>query len=100
VTCPSAVHCIEAEARDTVLAFTLGGVRDVVRARGFELGIGADVTAYGVPERLKPAYNSSPVSFHVFLRLRPPEPVGRMWNMRMSQPMLGHTMTMERREHK
>lgn len=93
VICPSVVHCIRgSEAHDTVLAFTVGGVRDVVRTRGFELGLGADVTAYGVPESLKAAYGSSPVSFHVFLRLRPPAPMGRMWNMRMAQPMLGHQM--------
>ena len=37
-------------------------------------------------------YGSRPASFHVFLRLRPPASKGRMWNMRMSQPMLGHEM--------
>ena len=91
VTCPSVVHCIgESDARDRVRAFTVGGVRDVVRTRGFELGIGADVTAYGVPESLEAAYGSSPVSVHLFLRLRLPAPTGRMWNMWMSQPMRGH----------
>jgi hypothetical protein len=36
-------------------------------------------------------YASHPVSFHVFFRLRPPaDAMGRMWNMRMSQPMAGH----------
>src|SRR5437773_4257655 len=74
--------------RGTVLALTVGGVRDVVRARGFELGFGGDLTAYGVPDVLQTAYGSSPVSFHIFLRLRPPAPMGRMWNMRMSRPML------------
>lgn len=90
----------------TVLALTLGGVRDVWRDRGFELGIGGDVTFYGVPEVLGTGrgfcgttscvlgagYGSSPVSFRIFVRLRPPAPMGRMWNMRMSQPMLGHSM--------
>jgi hypothetical protein len=38
-------------------------------------------------------YASHPVSFHVFFRLRPPAgAMGRMWNMRMSQPMAGHNM--------
>jgi hypothetical protein len=78
--------------RGTVLALTVGGVRDVVHARGFELGFGADLTVYGVPDVLQTAYGSSPVSFHIFFRLRPPAPMGRMWNMRMSQPMLGHQM--------
>ena len=78
--------------RGTVLALTVGGVRDFVHARGFELGFGADLTVYGVPDVLQTGYGSSPVSFHVFFRLRPPAPMGRMWNMRMSQPMLGHQM--------
>ena len=92
--------------RDTVLAFTLGGVRDFLHARGFELGVGGDFSVYGVPDVLEsPAavcarttcvvpvgYGSRPASFHVFLRLRPPASKGRMWNMRMSQPMPGHQM--------
>ena len=78
--------------RGTVLAVTVGGVRDVVHARGFEVGVGADLTLYGVPDVLRTAYGSSPVSFHIYFRLRPPAPMGRMWNMRMSQPMLGHHM--------
>ena len=70
---------------------TLGGVRDVLNWRGFEGGIGADVTFYGVPTTLQPMYSSHPVSFHVFFRLRPPAgAMGRMWNRRMSQPMAGH----------
>jgi hypothetical protein len=80
-----------ADVKDNVLALTLGGVRDVWSWRGFEGGIGADVTLYNVPDALKPMYSNHPVSFHVFFRLRPPAgPMGRMWNMRMSQPMAGH----------
>jgi hypothetical protein len=92
--------------RGTVLALTVGGVRDFVHARGFELGLGGDLTVYGVPDGLQTGrgfcgttscalgagYGSSPVSFHIFFRLRPPAPMGRMWNMRMSQPMVGHQM--------
>jgi hypothetical protein len=82
-----------ADLKDTVLALTLGGVRDVWSWRGVEGGFGADVTFYGVPESLKPIYSGHPVSFHVFFRLRPPAGrMGRMWNMRMSQPMSGHRM--------
>lgn len=80
-----------ADATDPVFAFTLGGARDVFHARGFEGGIGADVTFYGVPDPLRPAYGRHPASFHVFFRLRPPAgSMGRMWNMRMSQPMAWH----------
>ena len=82
-----------ADVKDPVVALTLGGVRDVLAWRGFEGGIGADVTFYGVPSTLQPMYSAHPVSFHVFFRLRPPAgSMGRMWNMRMSQPMAGHQM--------
>ena len=78
--------------RDTVGAFTFGGVRDVLRRRGFEGGFGGGVTFYAVPELLKSTHGEHPVSFQLFFRLRPPatEGMGRMWNMRMSQPMAGH----------
>jgi hypothetical protein len=94
-TCPSVVHCLEVNDRrhDTVLALTAGAVRDVWSWRGFEGGVGADLTFYAVPSVLESAYSAHPVSFHVFFRLRPPAgPMGRMWNMRMSQPMGGHSM--------
>ena len=87
------VSGLATDVKDRVVAFTFGGVRDFLDVRGFEGGIGADVTFYGVPESLQPMYTSHPVSFHVFFRLRPPAgSMGRMWNMRMSQPMAGHQM--------
>ena len=95
--CPSLVHCVgplpSPDQQDTVLAFTAGGVHDVLSWRGFEGGVGADVSVYGVPGALQPAYSSHPISFHVFFRVRPPVgAMGRMVNMRMSQPMAGHGM--------
>ena len=84
-----------ADTKNPVFAFTLGGVRDVWAWRGFEGGIGADVSFFGVPDALQPMYSAHPVSFHVFFRVRPPAgKMGRMSNMRMSQPMAGHTMAM------
>jgi hypothetical protein len=81
------------QVKDPVFAFTLGGVRDVVQVHGFRGGIGADVTVNRVPASLPPAYGSYPVSFHGFFRLRPPAgSMGRMWDMRMSQPMAGDRM--------
>jgi len=77
------------------LAFTVGGTHDVLAWRGFEGGIGADLTFYGVPDALPPMYSAHPISFHLFFRLRPPAgAMGRMWNMRLSQPMAGHSMEM------
>ena len=88
-------HGAAADAKDPVVAFTVGGVRDVFSARGFEGGVGADVSFYGVPGTLRPMYSAHPVSFHVFFRLRAPAgSMGRMWNMRMSQPTAGHDMAM------
>jgi hypothetical protein len=87
------VHGAAADLSSPVLAVTVGGVRDIVSWRGFEGGIGADVSFYGVPDALQPMYAAHPVSFHVFFRMRPPAgTMGRMWNMRMSQPMAGHQM--------
>lgn len=71
--------------RDWVSAFTAGAAYDVARWRGFEAAIGGDITAYRVPDVLKPAYGGSPISFHLFLRVRPPAPMGRMWNHVMSR---------------
>lgn len=77
-----------ADVKDPVFAFTAGGVRDVLGVHGFEGGIGADISFYGVPASLQGAYGSHPVSFRLFFRVRPPEgPMGRMWNMRMARPM-------------
>ena len=80
-----------AAIKNAVLALTGGAVRNVWWWRGFEAGVGGDVTVYGVPGALTPMYTAHPVSVHVFFRLRPPAgAMGRMWNMRMSQPMGGH----------
>lgn len=66
-------------ARDRVRAVTIGGVRNLPAWRGFETGIGADVSIYGVPDALQSAYAAHPVSFQIYVRLRPPAgPMGRM----------------------
>ncbi|MGH9498547.1 MAG: hypothetical protein ACRD3L_05345 [Terriglobales bacterium] len=52
-------------------AYTLGGVRDVVQNHRWQLGLGADVTFYSKPGALDAVYGDSPVSLHVFLRVRP-----------------------------
>ena len=79
---------IDALRRDAVGAFTLGGVHDLVTLRGLAGGVGAAVTVHVVPDVLKPTHGDHPVSFQIFFRLRPPAgSMGRMWNMRMSQPM-------------
>jgi hypothetical protein len=52
-------------------AYTFGGVRDLVQNHRWQLGLGADVTFYTKPAVLNPIYGDSPVSLHVFLRVRP-----------------------------
>lgn len=52
-------------------AYTFGGVRDLVQNAKLQLGLGADVTFYSKPAALDALYGQDPVSFRVFLRLRP-----------------------------
>jgi hypothetical protein len=86
-------HGASVDGKDLVGALTGGATRDLATWRGFEAAVGAAVTLYGVPETLKHSHGSHPVSFQIFFRLRPPAPMGRMWNMRMSQPTAGHSMS-------
>jgi hypothetical protein len=52
-------------------AYTFGGTRDLVQTRPYQLGLGADVTVYSKPAALDAAYGNYPVSFQIFLRVRP-----------------------------
>ena len=50
-------------------AFTVGHIFDLTTWPTGRVGIGGDVTGYYVPDNLRESYGS-PVSFHVFVRLR------------------------------
>ena len=52
-------------------AYTFGGVRDLAQTRAWQFGVGADVTFYSKPGVLDDAYGKNPVSFQIFLRVRP-----------------------------
>jgi hypothetical protein len=52
-------------------AYTFGGERDLVQNRAWQLGLGADVTFYSKPAVLDASYGNNPVSFQIFLRMRP-----------------------------
>ncbi|MGD1078496.1 MAG: hypothetical protein ABR881_09280 [Candidatus Sulfotelmatobacter sp.] len=52
-------------------AYTFGGVRDLIHDRAWQLGLGADVTFYSKPAILDVSYGDHPVSFQIFLRMRP-----------------------------
>jgi hypothetical protein len=73
--------------RDWVSSITGGAAYDFASIRGFEIAAGGDFTFYRAAGALKPAYGRSPKSLHVFLRVRPPAPMGRMWNHVMSRGM-------------
>jgi hypothetical protein len=52
-------------------AYTFGGVRDFISNKAWQMGLGADVTFYSKPSALDAAYGKQPVSFQIFLRMRP-----------------------------
>jgi hypothetical protein len=52
-------------------AYTFGGVRDLVQDRACQLGLGANVTVYSKPATLDSSFGNYPVSFQIFLRMRP-----------------------------
>ena len=53
-----------------VAAFTLGYLHDISHRGWGRIGVGADMTAYHVPQNMIDNYGA-PLSFHVFLRYRP-----------------------------
>jgi len=52
-------------------AYTFGGARDVIQRRLWQLAVGADLTFYTKNATLDSAYGKNPVSFQIFLRVRP-----------------------------
>jgi hypothetical protein len=52
-------------------AYTFGATRDIVETGGFQVGLGTDVTFYSKSRLLDPVYGDNPVSFRIFLRVRP-----------------------------
>ena len=56
--------------RTRVYAGTLGYLRDFALIPKATTGVGADVTFYRFTDRLDDVYSTTPVSFHVFARIR------------------------------
>jgi hypothetical protein len=52
-------------------AYTFGGSRDLIQNALWQFAAGADVTVYSKPAALDSAYGSNPVSFQIFVRVRP-----------------------------
>jgi len=51
-------------------AYSLGYTRDIDLFRHIETGIGANFTAYSLPDAIKPYYGNHPVGGNVFVRFR------------------------------
>ena len=70
-------------------AYTFGGVRDIWNTDKISTAIGSDLTFYSKPSVLNSIYGSHPVSWKLFLRLRP----GKMgMSMDARKSMDGETM--------
>jgi hypothetical protein len=52
-------------------AYTFGGVRDILATDKVSVGIGSDLTFYSKPAILDSIYGNNPVSWKLFLRIRP-----------------------------
>jgi hypothetical protein len=52
-------------------AFTFGGARDLIQNSLWQLALGTDVTFYSKPSALNSVYGDNPVSFQLFVRIRP-----------------------------
>jgi hypothetical protein len=51
--------------------FILGGIRELTKFQGLDLGLGGYVGFYSFPSSLEPFYGRSPMTVGVFVRLRP-----------------------------
>ena len=51
-------------------AYTIGYTRDFPLFREPETGIGANFTAYSVPDAITPCYGERPLGVNIFLRIR------------------------------
>ena len=51
--------------------YTLGGARDLVHDSNWQVALGADFSVYTKPAVLNSFYGEHPVSFRIFLRVRP-----------------------------
>jgi hypothetical protein len=52
-------------------AYTFGGAHDLIQSQLWQLALGADLTLYSKPATLDSIYGTNPISFQVFLRVRP-----------------------------
>jgi hypothetical protein len=53
------------------VAYTFGGARDIWDTKSVSMAIGSDVTFYSKPSILDRLYGDNPVSWKLFVRIRP-----------------------------
>lgn len=68
----------------TIGKLTFGATHDFASSRGFDFGVGGFIGLHSVPTALQPFYGRSPVSFGVFVRIRPSQ---MKHAMKMDMPM-------------
>ena len=78
-------HIVEEGRRDFVGAFSLGATKTLIRPASWDIAAGGMATAYAVPSALTPFYGERPLSFQLFVRVRPPAK-HRMVDMTMTRP--------------
>jgi hypothetical protein len=52
-------------------AYTFGGARDLIQSRLWQLALGGELTFYSKPSALDASYGREPVSFQMYVRVRP-----------------------------
>ena len=52
-------------------AYTFGGDRDLIANSTWQMAMGADISIYSKPSALDASYGNHPVSFQIFVRMRP-----------------------------
>ncbi len=73
---------VEEDPVGRVQAYTFGYERDLPIGPSFtNIGLGAQVTAYGLPALLQPMYGNHPAAFEVFLHVRPRSNIGAHMQM-------------------
>jgi hypothetical protein len=72
-----AVLEVEEDPIGRVQAYTFGYERDLpTKPSSLNIGLGAQITTYGLPQSLKSIYGNRPAAFSIFLHLRPRGNIG------------------------
>lgn len=59
------------ERKVSIGEYTIGTLYDFMKTKDIDTGIGFQVTGYSKPAELNAVYGSNPISFEIFLRIKP-----------------------------